>query len=162
MTKRLTGALLGLLIMLGLIGAVDTLTAPAAAAATTSQVKLPARCKVHGRLLCADKTRHQLYYVHNGKVERTLAAAFGKKGHRTREGVFHIQSKRKHWVSTIYHSPMPYAMFFSGGEAVHYSAYFAADHRHQSHGCVNIRDKKTLAWVYSQMHVGDRVVVYRS
>ncbi len=158
--KRYARALVGLLMMLGLIGAAELAAAPAASAST--QVKLPARCKVHGRVLCADKTRHKLYYVKNGTIQTTLSAAFGRPGYATREGTFHIQSKRKHWVSTIYHSPMPDAMFFSGGQAVHYSAYYAADSRHKSHGCVNIRNRARLDYVYSQMRVGDRVVVYRS
>ena len=41
-------------------------------------------------------------------------------------GLFHVDFKSRDHVSTIYHTPMPYAMFFSGGQAVHYSADFAA------------------------------------
>ena len=29
-----------------------------------------------------------------------------------------------------------------------------------SHGCVNIRDRTTLKWVYARIRLGDRVVVY--
>ena len=58
---------------------------------------------------------------------------------------------------------MPYAMFFSGGQAVHYSADFAArGYAGCSHGCVNIRDKAGIAWVFDRVRNGDRVVVYRS
>ena len=58
---------------------------------------------------------------------------------------------------------MPFSMFFSGGQAVHYSSDFAArGYAGCSHGCVNIRSKKTLAWIYAKIRVGDRVVVYRS
>ena len=36
---------------------------------------------------------------------------------------------------------MPYAMFFSGGQAVHYSPDFAArGYNGASHGCVNVRN----------------------
>jgi lipoprotein-anchoring transpeptidase ErfK/SrfK len=66
-------------------------------------------------------------------------------------------------VSTIYHSPMPYSMFFSGGQAVHYSSDFARRGYYGcSHGCVNIRNWSKIAWIYQRIRVGDKVVVYRS
>ncbi len=56
---------------------------------------------------------------------------------------------------------MPYAMFFSGGQAVHYSADFAArGYNGASHGCVNVRDKGKLSALFDQVQVGDKVVVY--
>ena len=58
---------------------------------------------------------------------------------------------------------MPYAMFFNGGQAVHYSSDFAArGYNGCSHGCVNVRNKSSIAWVFDQIRVGDRVVVYWS
>ena len=49
-------------------------------------------------------------------------------------------------MSTLYDSSMPFAMFFDGGQAVHYSADFAADGYYgASHGCVNIRDYDEIA-----------------
>ena len=44
-------------------------------------------------------------------------------------------------VSTLYKTPMPWAMTFSGGQAVHYSPDFAArGYNGASHGCVNVRN----------------------
>ena len=64
-------------------------------------------------------------------------------------------------MSTLYDTPMPYAMFFSGGQAIHYSADFAANgYNGASHGCVNIRDKAAIASLFDQVTVGDKVVVY--
>jgi lipoprotein-anchoring transpeptidase ErfK/SrfK len=58
---------------------------------------------------------------------------------------------------------MPLTMFFSGGEAVHYSANFAAyGYRGASHGCVNVRDFRRLQWLFDRVKVGDKVIVYRS
>ena len=31
-----------------------------------------------------------------------------------------------------------------------------------SHGCVNIRNKSGIRWVFNRVRVGDRVIVYRS
>ena len=58
---------------------------------------------------------------------------------------------------------MPYSMFFSRGQAVHYSSDFAArGYAGASHGCVNVRDYAGLASLFGQVSTGDKVVVYRS
>jgi lipoprotein-anchoring transpeptidase ErfK/SrfK len=58
---------------------------------------------------------------------------------------------------------MPYAMFFSGGQAVHYSSDFAArGYNGASHGCVNVRDLAKIQALFDQVKVGDKVIVYRS
>ena len=65
--------------------------------------------------------------------------------------------------STIYDTSMPLAMFFSGGQAVHYSPDFAANgYNGASHGCVNVRDRAAVAWLFDQVRLGDKVIVYRS
>jgi lipoprotein-anchoring transpeptidase ErfK/SrfK len=54
-------------------------------------------------------------------------------------------------------------MFFSGGQAVHYSPDFAANgYNGASHGCVNVRDRAVVAWLFDQVRIGDKVIVYRS
>ena len=68
----------------------------------------------------------------------------------TREGVFHVYLKDADHVSQLYGSAMPYSMFFSGGQAVHYSSDFAAvGYDGASHGCVNVRDYDGVAWLFS-------------
>ena len=57
---------------------------------------------------------------------------------------------------------MPYAMFFSGGQAVHYSSDFAArGYNGASHGCVNVRDLGKIKILFDEVQVGDKVIVYR-
>ena len=86
---------------------------------------------------------------------------FGSQYTPTREGLFHVSFKSRHHVSTIYDTPMPYAMFFSGGQAVHYSSDFAATgYNGASHGCVNVRDKGKIEALFSQVRNGDKVVVH--
>jgi lipoprotein-anchoring transpeptidase ErfK/SrfK len=66
-------------------------------------------------------------------------------------------------VSTLYGSAMPYSMFFSRGQAVHYSSDFAArGYAGASHGCVNVRDRAGIRALYAEVRVGDSVVVYVS
>ncbi|MFF5854726.1 L,D-transpeptidase family protein [Streptomyces sp. NPDC012751] len=120
-----------------------------------------ARC-LTGRVLCIDKTSRTLRWMIDGRTVETVAVRFGTQYTPTREGVFHVYWKSRHHVSTLYHSAMPYAMFFSGGQAVHYSPDFAArGYAGGSHGCVNVRDEAAIARLFAQVRVGDKVVVSR-
>ena len=126
--------------------------------------KLDPRCAT-GRVLCIDKTSRTLRWVVDGHVRQTLDARFGStlNDTPTREGLFHVYLMDADHVSNLYGSSMPYAMFFSGGQAVHYSSDFAAvGYSGASHGCVNIRDYDGVRWLFSQVRVGDKVVVYWS
>ncbi|AKN70844.1 hypothetical protein QR97_14390 [Streptomyces sp. PBH53] len=119
------------------------------------------RCRT-GRVLCISKTSRTLRWMVDGQTLSTMAVRFGTQYTPTREGVFHIYWKSRHHVSTLYDAPMPYAMFFSGGQAVHYSYDFAArGYAGGSHGCVNVRDETAIARLFAQVRVGDKVVVHR-
>lgn len=121
------------------------------------------RCR-SGKVVCIDKTQKVVRLMFNGKEKIVLDARFGDPVEfPTREGTFRVYSKSVHVISTLYHTPMPYSMFFSGGQAVHYSRYFAADGYYgASHGCVNIRDWRGVKELYSRVPIGTKVVVYRS
>ncbi|MEW2509850.1 L,D-transpeptidase family protein [Streptomyces sp. NPDC046870] len=117
------------------------------------------RC-LTGRVLCISKTSRTLRWMVDGRTLSTMAVRFGAQYTPTREGVFTVYWKSRHHVSTLYHSPMPYAMFFSGGQAVHYSYDFAArGYAGGSHGCVNVRDETAIARLFAQVRIGDKVVV---
>jgi hypothetical protein len=122
--------------------------------------RLDPRCMT-GRAMCVSKTTRTLSWVVDGTVLATMDVRFGARSTPTREGLFHVTFKSRHHVSTLYNSPMPYAMFFSGGEAVHYSSDFAArGYAGASHGCVNVRDKAAIAKLFDEVKVGDKVVVH--
>jgi peptidoglycan hydrolase-like protein with peptidoglycan-binding domain len=123
---------------------------------------LDSRCRT-GRALCIDKTSNSLRWVVDGSVRTTMDVRFGSEFTPTREGVFSVYWKDADHVSDLYGSAMPLSMFFSGGQAVHYSSDFAArGYDGASHGCVNVRDYDELASLFAQVSTGDRVVVYRS
>ncbi|TDD20519.1 murein L,D-transpeptidase [Kribbella turkmenica] len=124
--------------------------------------RLDARCAT-GVVLCIDKTSRKLRYVVDGVVKMQLDVRFGAEKTATREGSFSVGWKSRDHVSKLYDSPMPYAMFFSGGQAVHYSSDFAArGYNGGSHGCVNVRDLGKIKILFDQIDVGDKVIVYRS
>ncbi|WP_374226042.1 L,D-transpeptidase family protein [Streptomyces sp. C3-3] len=117
------------------------------------------RC-LKGRVLCISKKSRTLAWMNDGKVVSAMDVRFGSEYTPTREGVFEVFWKSRDHVSTLYDTPMPYALFFSGGQAVHYSADFAANgYGGASHGCVNVRDKKKVAALFDQVKNGDKVVV---
>ncbi|MFD7058290.1 L,D-transpeptidase family protein [Streptomyces sp. NPDC059906] len=119
------------------------------------------RC-TSGRVLCVSKSSRTLRWMIDGRTVSTMSVRFGSRYTPTREGVFQVYWKSRHHVSTLYDSAMPYAMFFSGGQAVHYSHDFAArGYAGASHGCVNVRDEAAIADLYAQVKTGDKVVVYR-
>ena len=123
---------------------------------------LDPRCKT-GRALCIDKSRNNLRWVVDGHVVASYDVRFGSAELPTREGAFTVYRKSRDHVSSLYDTPMPFAMFFSGGQAVHYSPDFAAEgYNGASHGCVNVRDYDGIAWLFDQVGIGDKVIVYRS
>jgi peptidoglycan hydrolase-like protein with peptidoglycan-binding domain len=123
---------------------------------------LDPRCTT-GRVLCIDKSSNSLRWVVDGDVRRSLDVRFGREGMETREGQFAVNHKSRDHVSSIYDTSMPYAMFFSGGQAVHYSPDFAANgYNGASHGCVNVRDYGSIASLFDQVSIGTKVVVYWS
>ncbi|MGN6574908.1 MAG: peptidoglycan-binding protein [Nocardioides sp.] len=123
---------------------------------------LDPRCTT-GRALCIDKSTSSLRWVVDGTVLTSLDVRFGAEYTPTREGLFHVYWKDEDHVSNLYGSSMPFSMFFSRGQAVHYSSDFAArGYAGASHGCVNVRDYDALASLFDQVAVGDKVVVYWS
>ncbi|MDX6260941.1 MAG: hypothetical protein QOH84_2629 [Kribbellaceae bacterium] len=116
-----------------------------------------------GRYLCINKKTRKVMFIVNGKLVAEGDARFGATKTPTRNGSFKVYRKSKNHVSSIYHSPMPDAMFFSGGQAVHYSSDFKArGYNGASHGCVNMRDRKKIDYIFSKVKVGDKVFVYNA
>ncbi|MFF8956451.1 L,D-transpeptidase family protein [Streptomyces sp. NPDC014894] len=129
-------------------------------AAQKPAAALDPRCGT-GRAICVSKTTRTLSWVVDGRVRSTMDVRFGSQYTPTREGVFRVFLKSRDHVSTLYDTPMPYALFFSGGQAVHYSADFAAQgYRGASHGCVNVRDRAAAAALFDEVRTGDKVVVH--
>ncbi|WSN61977.1 L,D-transpeptidase family protein [Streptomyces sp. NBC_01362] len=128
---------------------------------TTRPVTKPDKRCMTGRVLCISKNSRTLSWMIDGRVVSSMDVRFGSQYTPTREGTFSVYWKSRHHVSSIYHTAMPYAMFFSGGQAVHYSSDFAArGYNGASHGCVNVRDEGKIASLFAQVKDGDKVVVY--
>jgi len=124
---------------------------------------LDPRCTT-GRAICVDKSQRVVRWVVNGKVLLTMDARFGSAELPTREGQFSVQRKVRDEYSSLYNNaPMPLALYFSGGQAVHYSPDFVAHgYNGASHGCVNTRSWDGMSYLFDAAQVGDKVIVYWS
>ena len=127
---------------------------------TGSASGLDRRC-LTGRAICVSKRTNSLVWVVNGEARLRMDVRFGSSRTPTREGSFQIGWKSRDHFSSLYDTAMPYAMFFSGGQAVHYSPDFAArGYSGASHGCVNVRNLAGIRALFAQAQVGDKVIVY--
>lgn len=124
--------------------------------------RIPAACK-QGRVICIDKSAKTVKWVVNGSVRLSMSGRFGSSRTPTRTGIFRVYWKNIDHVSSLFGSAMPFAIFYSRGQAVHYSPDFAArGYRGASKGCVNTRSWSGMRALYNSTRIGDKVVVYWS
>jgi lipoprotein-anchoring transpeptidase ErfK/SrfK len=88
-----------------------------------------------------------------------------RKGFVTPKGEYHPQDMYKRYYSHKYHnSPMPYAIFYNGGYAVHGTNAVASLGKPASHGCVRLdtENAATLFALVSQHgRANTKIVVIR-
>jgi len=124
--------------------------------------QLPKPCRT-GRVLCIDKTQLVLRQMVGGKQKLVTDVRFGAEATPTRNGKHRVFSKVRFLISQLAGTPMPYSMFFSGGQAVHFSPGFRRDgYNGASLGCVNIRVYKDAKRLYNTTPVGTPVYIYNS
>lgn len=130
--------------------------------ASTLTQELDPRCTT-GKVVCISKQQRRLSYVVDGQVRFTREARFAMPGWDSPEGEFRVWYRNSDTVSRIFGErfPMPYAFFYQGNVAVHFSQDFAdRGYEGGSHGCSQLRDYQVAKWLYEQVKVGDKVVVY--
>lgn len=130
--------------------------------ASTLTQQLDPRCAT-GRVVCISKAQKKMSYVVDGQIQFTREARFSRPGWDSPLGEFRIWYKNNDTVSKIFgeRTPMPYALFYTGNVAIHFSDDFAENgYASGSHGCSQLRDYQVAKWLYEQVKVGDRVVVY--
>jgi hypothetical protein len=131
--------------------------------------QLPRVCRSEAKTLCIDKSAKLIRYIRNGKVDRTVHVRFGVPGLDTPTGTYRIWFRWRNATSGINgpnvpRVPMPYALFFNGDIAVHYSSTFAASGYFPgggSHGCVNVANRNDAIYLFDQMPLRGLVHVYR-
>lgn len=125
--------------------------------------RLPNACRTTVRIVCVDKTQKTARLMVKGTEKLATDVRFGSEATPTRHGRFRVFYKDKYLISGITGTPMPYSLFFSGGQALHFSAYFQRDgYNGASHGCVNIRDRTAARYLFRHVPVGTPVYIYTS
>jgi len=86
-----------------------------------------------------DRASQTMAVIVDGIHRYTWPVSTGRRGYGTPTGVFHPQMLAARWFSRrYYHSPMPHAIFFHGGFAIHGSYEIARLGGPASHGCIRL------------------------
>ncbi len=141
---------------------------------TTSASGLPASCRRAAKTICIVKaagSRAKLYAVQTSagksQVLRSMDVRTGDargSKYTTTTGSFSVGDRYVDYTSKAYNAPMPYSLFFNGGQAIHYSGTFAEDgydNNASSHGCVNVGRRSDAKWLYEWSPKYTRVIVTR-
>lgn len=123
---------------------------------------LDPRCE-QGKVVCISRAQKKMSLVVDGRILFTRAARFARPGWESPEGAYRIWYMNRDTISTIFgeRTPMPYAIFYDGNVAIHFSDDFdQIGYEGGSHGCSQLRDYQVAHWLYEQVKVGDKVVVY--
>jgi hypothetical protein len=90
-------------------------------------------------LIDVDKSSQQMTVSVNGQPRYHFIVSTGRPGFGTPTGTFHPQRMETTWFSKeYYNSPMPHAIFFHGGFAIHGSYEINALGGPASHGCIRL------------------------
>jgi hypothetical protein len=107
-----------------------------AAAALTSLLVSAADAHI---LVNVDKSSQQMTVSVDGTPRYHFAVSTGRPGLGTPSGTFHPQRMERTWFSKeYYNSPMPHAIFFHGGFAIHGSYEISQLGGPASHGCIRL------------------------
>jgi lipoprotein-anchoring transpeptidase ErfK/SrfK len=137
--------------VIGLLGAAALALAGAVGAAAAPDAP---PCMTAARA-CVDLSTQQAWLMRDGNViYGPVPVSTGKASAPTDPGTFHVLWKDLHHRSSEFHNaPMPYSVFFNGGDAFHEDNVAVS-----SHGCVHLGHRAAQTF-YNTLHVGDVVQV---
>lgn len=110
-----------------------------------------------------DISTQTMVVSHNGMVKYTWPVSTGRKGYSTPTGTYSAQWLSRHHRSRKYNNaPMPYAVFYHRGYAVHATYDTKRLGRPASHGCVRLAPEnaaKFFALVQQAGNKNTRIVI---
>jgi hypothetical protein len=119
------------------------LRASLAAVALASLLASAANANV---LIAVDKSTQQMNVSVDGSPRFQFTVSTGRPGYGTPSGTFHPQRMEVSWFSKeYYNSPMPHAIFFHGGFAIHGSYEINRLGGPASHGCIRLHPDNAAA-----------------
>lgn len=135
---------------IGLLAAVALLITATEASAAPSGSPCSATARA-----CVDLPSQRAWLMQGGNITYgPVPVATGKASAPTAPGTFHVTWKDLHHRSSEFHNaPMPYSVFFNGGDAFHQDSVTV-----RSNGCVHLTQPAARTF-YNTLHVGDEVQV---
>ena len=119
----------------------------------------PARASVVVRI---DKSSQRMAVSVDGSMRYSWPVSTGRRGFGTPSGVFHPQMMARRWYSRkYYNSPMPHAIFFYHGFAIHGTYDLARLGGPASHGCIRLHPSNaaTLFALVARQRANTRIVI---
>jgi lipoprotein-anchoring transpeptidase ErfK/SrfK len=108
----------------------------AAASIMAGSALTPARAEV---VVQIDKSSQRMTVSVDGSMRYNWPVSTGRSGYGTPSGTFHPQSMaRRYFSRKYYNSPMPHAIFFHYGFAIHGTNDISRLGGPASHGCVRL------------------------
>jgi hypothetical protein len=132
-------------------------------AAFGALLSLPAPAKAE-LLVSISKSQQRLAVTVDGAETYRWPVSTGARGHETPSGNFRPIRLERHWYSRQYElTPMPWAMFFHRGYAVHGTMEAYNLGRAASHGCVRLRpdNAATLFSLMRRQGLGNTKIVVK-
>lgn len=118
----------------------------------------PASASVVARV---DQSAQRMQVYVRGVLAYDWPVSTARRGFVTPNGRYRVGLMAPMWRSRKYHgSPMPYAMFFRGGYAIHGTYAVGALGRRASHGCIRLHPAHARAlFQLTRTYGGTRVVI---
>jgi len=115
----------------------------AAAIVLSGLALTPARADV---VVQIDKSSQRMAVSVDGAMRYNWPVSTGRDGYGTPSGAFHPQSMARHYFSRkYYNAPMPHAIFFYYGFAIHGTNDISRLGGPASHGCVRLHPSHAAA-----------------
>src|SRR5215210_2115618 len=108
-----------------------------------------------------DNATQRMTVVVDGAAVHSWPVSTARQGYETPAGSYYVQRMERMWYSRKYDmSPMPHALFFEGGLAIHGTSAVRQLGRPASHGCVRLSpsNARTLFELVRE-HGGAQVVI---
>ena len=139
-------------------------------------LKFAAAAALGGALACApvtpsmagvvaqiDQSRQRMRVLVDGRTAYDWPVSTARRGYYTPNGSFRVGLMAPMWRSHKYHgSPMPHAMFFRGGYAIHGTYATGSLGRRASHGCIRLAPGNAAALFSLARTRGGASVVIRN
>jgi lipoprotein-anchoring transpeptidase ErfK/SrfK len=114
----------------------------------------PARAEV---VVQIDKSSQRMAVSVDGSMRYSWPVSTGRDGYGTPSGTFHPQSMARHYFSRkYYNAPMPHAIFFYYGFAIHGTNDISRLGGPASHGCIRLHPSHAAALYALVEHGGPR------